>query len=50
MKILKALGILVAVVMLTISCATDSEERKKQSKKNYPNQEWRRPPAHWSPR
>jgi hypothetical protein len=47
MKILKALGVLVAVAMLTISCAADSEKRKKQSKKAYPNQEWRRPPAHW---
>ncbi|MDH3799656.1 MAG: hypothetical protein OET21_09790 [Desulfobacterales bacterium] len=49
MKILKALGVLVAVLMLTISCAAESEKLKKESKKDYPNQEWRRPPAHWSP-
>ena len=47
MKILKVLGVLVAVVMLTISCATDPEERKKKSKEAFPNEEWRRPPAHW---
>jgi hypothetical protein len=49
MKILKAVGVLVAVAILAISCAADSEKLKKESKKAYPNQEWKRPPAHWSP-
>jgi hypothetical protein len=49
MKILKALGVFVAVALLAISCAADPEKLKKESKKAYPNQEWRRPPAHWSP-
>lgn len=40
---------LIAIAALTIACATDSEKLKKESKKAYPNQEWRRPPAHWSP-
>ena len=48
MKILKALGVLVAIVMLTVSCAANSEKLKEESKKDYPNKEWRRPPGHWS--
>jgi hypothetical protein len=47
MKILKVIGVLVTVVMLTMSCAADSEKRKKDSNRNFSNQEWRRPPAHW---
>jgi hypothetical protein len=50
MKILKSLGILAAVLLLAISCAADSEKLKEESKKAYPNQEWKRPPRHWSPR
>jgi len=49
MKILKTLGVLVTIVMLVISCASESEKLRKESKEDYPNQEWRRPPAHWSP-
>jgi hypothetical protein len=49
MKIIKIMAILSAIAMLTVSCATDPEKRKKQSREAYPNQEWRRPPAHWSP-
>jgi hypothetical protein len=49
-KILKSLGALVAAAILAISCAADSEKLKKESKKAYPNQEWKRPPRHWSPR
>jgi hypothetical protein len=37
-------------LLLTISCAADSEKLKEESKKAYPNQEWKRPPKHWSPR
>ena len=49
MKILKTLAVSVTIVMLVISCAVDSETLRKESKKAYPNEEWRRPPAHWSP-
>ena len=49
MKILKSLVISAAIVMLVISCAADSKKVRKESKKAYPNEEWRRPPAHWSP-
>ena len=49
MKFIKTMALLATVAMLTAACATDPEERKKQSREAYPNQEWRRPPAHWSP-
>lgn len=49
MKIFKILAAVVTIVMLAVSCATDLEKLKKESKEAYPNQEWRRPPAHWSP-
>ena len=49
MKILKTLAVSVAIAMLVISCAADSEKLRKASKEAYPNGEWRRPPAHWSP-
>ena len=49
MRILKTIVTLVTIAMLMLACATDPEERKKQSQKAFPNQEWRRPPAHWAP-
>ena len=49
MKIFKAMAVLAAVALLAISCAADSEKLKEESKKAYPNQEWKRPPRHWSP-
>ena len=49
MKIIKTLAASVAIAILVISCAADSETLKKKSKEAYPNGEWRRPPAHWSP-
>jgi hypothetical protein len=49
MKILGALCVMAAAALLAISCAADSEKLKEESKKAYPNQEWKRPPRHWSP-
>jgi hypothetical protein len=49
MKILKTIFAVMTIAMLIVSCAADPEKRKKQSQEAYPNQEWRRPPAHWSP-
>ena len=39
MKMLKILAALVTATMLMLACATDPEERKKQSQKTFPNQE-----------
>jgi hypothetical protein len=47
MKFLKTIGVLVTVVLLTVSCAGNSEKRRKDSDRNFSNQEWRRPPSHW---
>jgi hypothetical protein len=49
MKILGALCVMAAAALLAISCAADSEKLKEESKKAYPNQEWKRPPKHWAP-
>ena len=49
MKFINIMAVLAAVAILTTACVTDPEERKKQSREAYPNQEWRRPPAHWAP-
>ena len=49
MRILKILAAMVIIATLVFSCAAESEKLKKESKEAYPNQEWRRPPAHWAP-
>jgi hypothetical protein len=47
MKMMKTFCIFVTIMMLVITCT--SKNLKKESEKAYPNKEWQRPPAHWSP-